>query len=175
MSAAQNLTVLMRRHDSPTMTWADIIAEREARGLSTDIKGPQALIITAPRPAVVALAPAPAPVKAPKAKRAPKATKAPEGPRMVWVGEGSTRRMVDSRTPENTTPCTAPLSTVVPTTAAQAAKARRVAMSACSCRLCQLALHPAENFAALAAFGLDTIGAESASVWRPKWQEKKGA
>lgn len=78
--------------------------------------------------------------KAPKAKRAAKST----GPRMV---DG-----LDARLPSNLTPCTAPAAAAKPTTAAQAASMRRKAMAVCSCRLCNLALHPALTFAEHAAF-----------------------
>lgn len=158
---SQAATQLYARHDAPTMRWDDVVAERAARGLLTVVRDLQADVKTVPPT---------------KAKRA-KATKAQnvDAARMAWIGEGAARRMVDARDPLNTSPCTAPISAVKPKTAAQAAKARKLAMSQCSCRLCQLALHPAENFAALKAFGLDTIAEESASVWGPKWQEKKGA
>lgn len=163
-SPRDNATQLFRRHDAPTMTWADIEAERMARGL--DLPPAPRAICRASHPTfkgttcelyadhegshlsgacmwvrAAVIAPPASPVITPsKAKRAAKST----GPRMV---DGQ-----DARLPSNLSRCTAPAAAAKPTTAAQAASMRRKAMATCSCRLCNLALYPAQTFVEHAAF-----------------------
>ncbi len=70
----------------------------------------------------------------------------------------------DARMMANTAPH-APRLAPVELTPAKRRTFHKATQKACPCRLCALALNPPRTFEEMARFGLDSIGAESASLW----------